>query len=129
MKKIKDVWNHHSTFFHLVPMSVFLAEKQNRYDGYYSLDIQRSFIFSQSDKPLTLLKIKLAIVLDITSFLTGNNIITETKIFLIDFKICNRIIAANFIKEIIKQRLKNCKLDFLKTSLLIKAATLVNKLF
>ena len=81
MKKIKDVWNYHSTFFHLVPMSVFLAEKQNRYDEYYSLDIQRSFIFSQRDKPLTLLKAKLALVLDITSFLTDNNIIIETKIF------------------------------------------------
>ena len=61
-------------------MSVFLAEKQNRYGGYYSLDIQRSLIFSQRNKPLTLLKIKLAIVLDITSFLTDNNIIIETKI-------------------------------------------------
>ena len=34
-------------FFHLLSMSAFLAEKQNRYDVYYPLDIQTSLISSQ----------------------------------------------------------------------------------
>ena len=37
--------------------------------------------------------------------------------------------ATNFIQKIIKQGLKNCKLSFLKTSLLITGAILVNKFF
>ena len=39
-------------FFPFVSMSVFLAEKQNRYSVYYSLDIQRSLIFSQRNECL-----------------------------------------------------------------------------
>ena len=88
-------------------MSVFLAEKQNRYGIYYSLDIKRSLHL----------------------FLTDNKIIIEAKNFLIDFIICNRIIATNFIKEIIKQCLTNCKISFLKTSLLIKGAVPVKNFF
>ena len=49
-------------FLYFVSMRAFLAEKQNRYGAYYSLDIKRSLI------PLTLLEITLLIVLDVTSF-------------------------------------------------------------
>ena len=51
-EKNKGSLKSSSHVFHLVSMKAFLAEKQNRYGLYYSLDIQRSLIFSQRNEYL-----------------------------------------------------------------------------